>query len=125
VITLKPLQPQSGACTVHDLYFWADGGDSPVLDFILNLEKTDLGRVLALLDRVATHGLPNNQEKYKKLNRYNNLHELKCDHVRLLFFVDGRKVIFTEAFMKKKRSTDDRYVDRAERRRQAFTQGNR
>jgi len=125
VITLKPLQPQSGARTVHDLYCWADDDSSPVLDFIVGLQQADFTKLIGLLDRVATNGLPNNPEKYKKLNRYSNLHELKSDHVRLLFFIEGRMIIFTEAFMKTKWSTDDRYTDRAERRRIAYIEGNR
>jgi len=66
------------------------------------------------------HGLPGNPEKYKKLKGYENVHELKSDHVRLLCFVDGRRIILTEGFMKTKRSTDQKYIDRAERRRLAF-----
>lgn len=120
MITLTPIEPQSRARTAYDLFCWGDDDDSPVLEFITNLQPSDLNKVIALLDRVATHGLPNNPEKYKKLNRYNNLHELKSDHVRLLFFIDGRRMILTEGFMKTKSSTDARYTERAERRRLAF-----
>jgi len=121
VVKLIAVQSQPGVRQVRDLFWWSKGDRVPVLDFLLGLEGRDLTRVVALLDSVRAQDLPrHNKEKYNKIHGYENLHELKSHHVRLLFFEEGRRLVFTEAFVKDKRYTEPGYLDRADCRRKEY-----
>lgn len=105
-----------------EIFWWVEGdGLPPVADFLLNdVQEADRDKVIARINLFARYGLPKNPEQYKKLNGYDNLHELKSHQVRLLFFIDSKRLIFTEGWLKKQNKSDASRLDRADRCRLAF-----
>ncbi len=95
-----------------DIYAIIDDGRCLVQEFIDGLESTDQKKVMALLQRAAKHGLPNNTEKFKKLQ--DNIWEFKSFQVRILCTLEGRKVIIlTHGFIKKRDKAPPSEIARA------------
>ena len=83
-----------------------------VREFIDGLESADQKKVMALLQRAAEHGPPNNIEKFKKVE--DNIWEFKSFQVRILCSLEGRKVIIlTHGFIKKKDKAPPNEIARA------------
>jgi phage-related protein len=62
-----------------------------------------------------------NKQKFKRLE--DNHYELKADQVRLLFFIEARRVmIVTQAFLKKSQHTPPREIARAKAIRDRYKQ---
>ena len=84
-----------------DIYAITDHGKCLVQEFIDDLESADQKKIMALLQRAAEHGPPNNTEKFKKLE--NNIWEFKSFQVRILCTLEERRVIIlTHGFIKKR-----------------------
>jgi len=95
-----------------DIYAITVEGKCPVQVFIDSLESADQKKVMALLQRAAEHGPPNNVEKFKKLE--DNIWEFKSFQVRILCSLEGRKVIIlTHGFIKKKDKAPPNEIVRA------------
>jgi hypothetical protein len=83
--------------------------------FIKGLDNSDRLKLLALLKRAADMGPMNihDGEKFKKLD--GTLFEFKVFQIRMPCFYDGRKVILTHGFTKKKDKTPPAEIERAAR----------
>ncbi len=100
-----------------------DRGDCPLLQFLAEIEgglARDGRRMLKLLDRVADHGPPRNTEISHQLGP--GLWEFIQGRVRVLWFYDeGKLVICSHGFVKKRQKTPATEIERAqEYRRQYF-----
>ena len=96
----------------YDIYAITVQGNCLVKEFIDSLEDPDQKKVMALLERAAEHGPPNNIEKFKKLE--DNIWEFKSFQVRMLCSLEGRKVIIlTHGFIKKKDKCPPNEIARA------------
>jgi len=83
-----------------------------VRDFIDGLQEDDQKKVIALLKRAADYGMPNNVEKFRKLD--GDIWEFKSFQVRILCALEGREVvILTHGFIKKKDKTPAGEIRRA------------
>ena len=102
-----------------------NGNRCPVREFIDNLEKKDQQKVIALLIRLADHGMLGNEQKFRKLEGKGvDLWELKSFQVRILCFFDkDRLVILTHGFIKKSRATPTAEIDKAIRLRKEYLEG--
>lgn len=96
----------------HDIFALSVQGKCLVSEFIDSLESADQKKVLALLQRAADYGPPNNVQKFKKLE--GDIWEFKSFQVRILCALEGRNVIIlTHGFIKKKDKTPPNEIERA------------
>lgn len=104
-----------------EFYFWSQDDRAPVAAFLAELQEQDLDKVKALLVRVARYGLPVSNERYKRISgSFENLHEFKLHQVRLYFFRDCDKIVFTEGELKKQNRTNQSTLKRADCRRKLY-----
>ena len=92
-----------------------------IVDFIRDeLAESERTKVIALLEYVAEHGPPCNEEKFR--HEGHGIYALKTSNVRLYGFFDGqRKIVLTHGFKKHARGgrkVQTRERERAERIRQ-------
>jgi phage-related protein len=75
-------------------------GRNAVVEFLRDdLQQTERAKVMALLEYVAEHGPPLNEEKFR--NEGNGVYALKTSAVRLYGFFDGqRRIVLTHGFKK-------------------------
>jgi hypothetical protein len=102
------LRVKRGFC--YDIYVLEEDGKSELLDFLNVLavaNEREFAKLIKDFDRTADTGLIRNPEKFKALE--NGISEFKTHGgVRVLCFIDGRKVIvLTNGFMKKKNYDSD------------------
>lgn len=74
-------------------------------DFLAQLEKSSCQEyinVLALLERIADNGLPQNREKYRQVE--GDIFEIKSYRVRLLHFRQGKNLLVITNPVHKKRN---------------------
>ena len=96
-------------------------GVNAIVDFIRDeLAESERTKVIALLEYVAEHGPPCNEEKFR--HEGHGIYALKTANVRLYGFFDGqRKIVLTHGFKKHARGgrkVQTRERERAERIRQ-------
>lgn len=96
-------------------------GTSLADDFIQGLSDSDRIKLLALLKRAADMGPMNihDGEKFKKLE--GTIFEFKVFQIRMPCFYDGRKIILTHGFKKKKDKTPPAEIQRAARIQKEYT----
>lgn len=82
-------------------------------EFLKNLEGEHQVRTYGLIDRIVNHGIPRNTEKYKHLE--GKIYEIKPYPQRLLCFQDGKDLIVTHCFTKKRQKTPRRQIEKAQR----------
>jgi phage-related protein len=75
-------------------------GRNAVVEFLRDaLQQTERAKVMALLEYVAEHGPPLNEEKFR--HEGNGIYALKTSAVRLYGFFDGqRQIVLTHGFKK-------------------------
>lgn len=75
-------------------------GRNAVVEFLRDdLQHTERAKVMALLEYVAEHGPPLNEEKFR--HEGNGIYALKTSAVRLYGFFDGqRQMVLTHGFKK-------------------------
>ncbi len=75
-------------------------GRNAVVEFLRDdLQQTERAKVMALLEYVAEHGPPGNEEKFR--HEGSGVYALKTSTVRLYGFFDGRKqIVLTHGFKK-------------------------
>lgn len=101
----------------------SQSGKCPARTFIAGLEASAQKKVLALLERTANHGLPGNDQRFKRLQNC-DLYEFKSHRVRLLCFFEGRElIILTHGFEKKQDKTPHGEIERAERLQKEYFAG--
>ena len=96
--------------------------DDPIaLEYIEgNLGDATALRLLADIERIAEMGPPRNTEKWRTFRGHDGLAEIKRDQARLLCFFDGRRLIITHGFTKKRGETPSVEIDRAKRLRDEY-----
>ena len=105
------------------IWAWEEGGECPVLEFLERLEKdsnSDAARLLYLFARTAEHRHPNNEQQCKHLD--DGIWEFKASNgARVLWFYDeGRIIVCTHGFVKKKQKTPPEEIRRAKRIRKKY-----
>ena len=75
-------------------------GRNAVVEFLRDdLQQTERAKVMALLEYVAEHGPPLNEEKFR--HEGNGIYALKTSAVRLYGFFDGQgRMVLTHGFKK-------------------------
>ena len=75
-------------------------GRNAVVEFLRDdLQQAERAKVMALLEYVAEHGPPLNEEKFR--HEGNGIYALKTSAVRLYSFFDGqRRMVLTHGFKK-------------------------
>src|SRR5712691_2876899 len=75
-------------------------GRNAVVGFLRDgLQQTERAKLMALLEYVAEHGPPRNEEKFR--HEGNGVYALKTSTVRLYGFFDGqRRIVLTHGFKK-------------------------
>ncbi len=97
----------------------ADSRRCWALEYINALQPSDQDRIESLLERTVDHGLPHNEEKFKKLE--GKLFEFKSHQDRLLCFFHGRGVlIVTHGYRKKQDKAPRSEIKRAKALRAAY-----
>jgi len=98
----------------YDLYQITNHGKSPLEDFFKSLTKENRDKIIALLHNAANNGLPSNTEKFKKLHcKEIKLNEFKAHQVRIFCALDGKKIILSNGFLKKRNKTSKAEINRA------------
>ena len=98
-------------------------GDCPLLDFLAGLGGGDLAkdgrRMLKLLDRVSAQGPPRNTEISHQLDR--GIWEFIQGRLRVLWFYDeGKLVVCSHGFVKKRQKTPSAEIERAIEQRRRY-----
>ncbi len=90
---------------LFDFYAMEQDGQCDLLDFLMELKKSnerEFHKLVKDFDRTADVGVIRNMEKFKALD--DGIHEFKTyGGVRVLCFFDGRLIIVTNGFMKRKK----------------------
>ena len=87
-------------------------GNCLAKEFIEGLAETDKKKVVTLLRRTADNGVPKNEEKFKHVK--DKIFEFKSYQVRILcFFDEGKLIILTHGFTKKRDKTPSAEIERA------------
>jgi phage-related protein len=108
-----------------DIWAITHGDKCPVQEFIDGLEKQDQKKVIALLKRLADHGMPANEQKFRKLKGL-DIWELKSFQARIFCFFDiGKIVILTHGFSKKSNETPTEEITKAVRFQKEYIAGKR
>ena len=94
-------------------------GRSAVTEHIAELATPAREKLLRLLARVSSDGPPANVQQNRKLDAH--IWELKSGQTRLLYFVDGSRIIvLTHGFTKKQQKLPRRELERAQRLRAEY-----
>ena len=118
MLTLEPIYEGPAFA----LYGIIHSSECLVQEFIDTLPQAEQKKIIALLKRAADHGLPKNEEKFKKLQ--DDLFEFKADQVRLICFFDkGKLIILTHGFLKKSQKTPKTEVEKAKRLQDEYFKG--
>ncbi len=89
-------------------------GRAPASDYLAALPTPAREKVLKLIARVASNGPPANVQQNRKLDA--DIWELKSGQTRLLYFVEGSRVIvLTHGFAKKQQKLPRRELAHARR----------
>jgi phage-related protein len=108
-----------------DVFAVTRAGKCQVQGFIDELDKQDQKKVVALVKRLADHGMLANEQKFHKLKGL-DLWELKSFQVRIFCFFDaGRIVILTHGFSKKSNETPKEEIAKAIKLQKEYFAGKR
>ena len=97
-------------------------------DFILDLmesNESEFEKLISAIDRIRDHGVPINEQKFKKLEP--GLFEIKSGPTRLLCFFDGNdqsgntRLVITHGFWKKTNRTPMSEIEHARTMREQYT----
>lgn len=95
-----------------DLFEVVIDNEHQLLDFINGLSESDQKKVSALLKRAAEHGLPRNDQKFKKLAE--DLFEFKSFQIRIFCSFRGKSIlVLTHGIKKKKDKHDNKDMQKA------------
>lgn len=100
---------------MHTICFIRSESKSDVDAFLKVLDEGERKKTVALIQRVADHGPPRNEQICRSIQSVKGLYELKPGRVRIPFFYQNGRIILTHAFFKKGQSTPQREIDRAVR----------
>ena len=96
--------------------FFQKGNSYPADEFLKVLDVKVQARAYALFVRLADHRMVRNKQKFRILEGTDGIFEFKpTDQLRILcFFTSDRRVILTNAFIKKSNKTPQEELIRAE-----------
>lgn len=105
------------------ILFRKDNGESPVEEFIDTLEPKMQAKVLRTMELLRKNGLELREPYTKALGR--GIFELRAKHGTdisrvLYFFMEGKKIIFTNGFIKKTSKTPGQELKLARRYRKVY-----
>jgi phage-related protein len=100
-------------------WYYTENGKMPALDYFNELSKLEKAQTLRLIELIATEGKILNIQKFR--NEGDGIYAFKPKpHRFLCFFCQGRKIIITNAFVKKKDDLPSEEKDRARRYQQDY-----
>ena len=95
-------------------FYFTETGEMPAKEY---LEQESLGvqvKLAALVKYIADHGMLFNRTKFRKVDSKDNIFEFKpLDHRFFSFFYKDRKIIITNAYMKKSQKVSKRDLEKA------------
>jgi len=95
-------------------FYFTETGEMPAKEY---LEQESLGvqvKLAALVKYIADHGMLFNRTKFMKVDSKDNIFEFKpLDHRFFSFFYKDRKIIITNAYMKKSQKVSKRDLEKA------------
>lgn len=105
------------------VFFEKENGEQPAREFVASLEKNLRAKTLRLMKMLADNG-PELKEPYSK-HLCDGIFELRpkvaTDNARVLyFFFIGRKIVFTNGFIKKTQVTPPAEIEKAKAYRQEY-----
>lgn len=106
----------------YGIFAIGDESECAVLSFLIKLSKDDnieFAKIQARLDQTSHNGPPHNKEQCNTLG--DGCFELKTKRVRIACFWDeGRLIVCSHAFLKKKQKTPERELRRLEASKRAY-----
>ena len=106
----------------YGIFAIGDESECAVLSFLIKLSKDDnieFAKIQARLDQTSHNGPPHNKEQCNTLG--DGCFELKTKRVRIACFWDeGRLIVCSHAFLKKKQKTPERELRRLEAGKRAY-----
>ena len=95
------------------------GGRSYVKDFFSELPQDLKSRLARIIEHIADHGAPRNQQKFK--HEEDGIYAIKQGQARVYCFFDADRVILlTHGALKKQRKANPEDLARAKRLRDAY-----
>ncbi len=102
-------------------FYFTETGDMPAKEY---LEKESLGvqvKLAALVKYIADHGRLFNKTKFRKVDSKESIFEFKpVDHRFFSFFYEGKKIIITNAYMKKSQKVSKRDLEKAKNMKKTY-----
>lgn len=99
---------------IYNIYAIYEDDKCFVEEFISKLKDEDKKKVFALLQRSADVGIPENEEKFKKLS--DKIWEFKSYQVRIFCtFEENKIILLIDGFIKKKSKTPKNEIERAKK----------
>ena len=102
-------------------FYFTETGEMPAKEY---LEKESSGvqvKLAALVKYIADHGSLFNKTKFRKVDSKENIFEFKpVDHRFFSFFYEGKKIIITNAYMKKSQKVSKRDLEKAKNMKKAY-----
>ena len=103
-------------------FYFTETGEMPAKEY---LEKESSGvqvKLAALVKYIADHGRLFNKTKFRKVDSKDNIFEFKpVDHRFFSFFYEGKKIIITNAYMKKSQKVSKRDLEKAKNMKKTYT----
>ena len=102
-------------------FYFTESGKMPAKEY---LEKESLGvqvKLAALVQYIADHGKLFDITKFRKVDTKDNIFEFKpVDHRFFSFFYKGKKIIITNAYMKKSQKVSKRDLEKAKNMKKTY-----
>ena len=102
-------------------FYFTETGEMPAKEY---LGKESLGvqvKLAALVKYIADHGRLFNKTKFRKVDSKENIFEFKpADHRFFSFFYEGKKIIITNAYMKKSQKVSKRDLEKAKNMKRTY-----
>jgi len=102
-------------------FYFTETGEMPAKEY---LEKESLEvqvKLAALVKYIADHGILFNKTKFRKVDSKENIFEFKpLDHRFFSFFYEGKKIIITNAYMKKSQKVSKRDLEKAKNMKKTY-----
>jgi len=102
-------------------FYFTETKEMPAKEY---LEKESLEvqvKLAALVKYIADHGMLFNKTKFRKVDSKENIFEFKpLDHRFFSFFYEGKKIIITNAYMKKSQKVSKRDLEKAKNMKKTY-----
>ncbi len=99
---------------IYSIFAFSENGKCYSVEFIDSLEPLQQKKIMTLLKRCADYDIPNNTEKFRKIDT--DLWEFKADNVRIFCTFDkGKIILLANGFIKKSQKTPVNEIEKAKR----------